>query len=62
MNEEANIIENEEITTNVITYENTTTTTYEVAKNINTVLNVLTFTIIIICLYKYLKTTFFIRK
>lgn len=62
MNEEANIIENEEITTNVITYENTTTTTYEVAKNINTVLIVLTFTIIIIFLYKYLKTTFFIRK
>lgn len=62
MNEETNIIENEEITTNVITYENTTTTTYEVAKNINTVLNVLTFTIIIIFLYKYLKTTFFIRK
>ena len=62
MNEEANIIENEEITTNVITYENTTTTTYEVARNINTVLIVLTFTIIIIFLYKYLKTTFFIRK
>lgn len=61
MNEETNIITNEEIT-NVITYENTTSTAYDIAKNTNTMLTVLTFTVIIIFLYKYLKNTFFIRK
>ena len=62
MNEETNINTNEEITENVITYENTTTNAYEIAKNTNTMLSVLTFTVIIIFLYKYLKNTFFIRK
>ncbi len=62
MNEETNIITNEEITENVITYENTTSTAYDIAKNTNTMLTVLTFTVIIIFLYKYLKNTFFIRK
>lgn len=62
MNEETNINTNEEITENVITYENTTSTAYDIAKNTNTMLTVLTFTVIIIFLYKYLKNTFFIRK
>lgn len=62
MNEETNIITNEEITENVITYENTTSTAYDIAKNTNTMLTVLTFTVIVIFLYKYLKNTFFIRK
>ena len=62
MNEEINSIINEEITANLITYENTATTTYEVASNIHTMLSLLVFVIIIIFLYKYLKNTFFIRK
>lgn len=62
MNEETNINTNEEITENFITYENTTSTAYDIAKNTNTMLTVLTFTVIIIFLYKYLKNTFFIRK
>lgn len=62
MNEELNLLTNEETIENLITYENTTTTTYEVAKNINTMLSILTFVVIIIFLYKYLKNTFFIRK
>lgn len=62
MNEEINLLINEEITENIITYDEGPTTTYEVAKNINTMLSVLSFTIIIIFLYKYLKNTFFIRK
>ena len=37
-------------------------TAYDIAKNTNTMLTVLTFTVIIIFLYKYLKNTFFIRK
>ena len=62
MNEATNINTNEEITENVITYDNTTATAYDIAKNTNTMLTVLTFTVIIIFLYKYLKNTFFIRK
>ena len=62
MNEETNINTNEEITENFITYENTTSTAYDIAKNTNTMLTVLTFTVIIIFLYKYLKNTFPIRK
>lgn len=63
MNEELNITNtNEDVFDNLITYEETANTTYEVATNIHTILCVLTFTVIIIFLYKYLKNTFFIRK
>lgn len=58
MGEDTNLLTNEEITANFITYENTTGTAYEIAKNTNTILNVLTFAVIIIFLYKYLKNTF----
>lgn len=58
MNEEINI----EKTTQVIEYENNNTNVYEVANNIHTMLSVLTFTIIIIFLYKYLKNNFSFRK
>lgn len=50
---------NEEIETNsIITYENTTSTTYDVACNINTMVGVLTFVVIIIFMYKFLKNSF----
>lgn len=62
MNEELDLDVIEETTENTITYENTATTTYEVANNIHTMLSVLTFVIIIIFLYKYLKTNFSLRK
>lgn len=62
MNEELNLNIIKETTENNITYENTATTTYEVANNIHTMLSVLTFVIIIIFLYKYLKTNFSLRK
>lgn len=54
MNEETNIITNE-----VIEIENNISdTVYGVAKNINSMLSVLTFTIIIFFMYKYLKACF----
>ncbi len=62
MNEELNVNIVEDTTENLITYENTSATTYEVANNIHNMLCVLTFVVIIIFLYKYLKNTFFIRK
>lgn len=52
MNEETNIITNE------IIVKDTPDTIYEVALNINTILSVLTFTIIIIFLYRYIKCCF----
>ena len=52
MNEENIVLEN--IETNITT----PTTVYGVAKDINTLLSVLTFVIIIIFLYKYLKNCF----
>lgn len=52
MNEETNIITNEVIV------KDTPNTVYEVALHINTMLSVLTFTIIIIFLYKYIKCCF----
>lgn len=45
--------------TNVLLQDDTI---YNVCKNINTILSLLTFVIIIIFLYKYLKTTFNVRK
>ena len=50
MTEETNIITNEIIETE--------STIYEVAKDINLMVSVLTFTIIVIFLYKYLKDSF----
>lgn len=52
MNEEINIITNE------IIVKDTTSTIYEVALNINTMLCVLTFTIIVIFLFNYLRISF----
>lgn len=52
MNEEMNIITNE-----IIEIDNLDTI-YNVAKNINLMLSVLTITIIIIFMYKYLKSCF----
>lgn len=50
------------VISNTISETNNNTTVYDVAKNINTMLSVLTFTIIIIFLFKYLKSTFGFRK
>lgn len=58
MNEELNV----EKTSEVIIYENNNTNIYEIANNIHTMLSVLTFTIMIIFLYKYLKNNFGFRK
>lgn len=55
---EENILLNE-TNTNVLLQDDTI---YNVCKNINTILSLLTFVIIIIFLYKYLKTTFNVRK
>ena len=52
MNEETNVITNEVIEIDIAD------TIYDVAKNINLMLSVLTFTIIIFFLYKYLKACF----
>ena len=56
MNEEINIITNE------IIEVDTEETVYLIAKNINTMLSVLTFTIIVIFLYKFLKSNFSLKK
>lgn len=54
---------NEEINkTNEIIEVETSKTVYEVAQNIHTMLSVLTFTIIIIFLYKYLKSNFSLKR
>lgn len=52
MNEETNVAVNE------IIVKDEPSTIYEVALNINTILSVLTFTIIIIFLYRYIKCCF----
>ena len=51
MNEE-NVIEN------VIVYNDVSDTIYDIASNVRTILSVLTFVVIIIFLYKYLKSCF----
>lgn len=56
MEEETNIITNE------IILSDTADTVYKVASNIHTMLSVLTFTIIIIFLYKFLKSNFSLKK
>ena len=64
MNEEINVVTNEtiEYVTNEIIEVDTDGNVYKVAKNINTMLSVLTFTIIIIFLFKYLKVSFPFRR
>lgn len=56
MEEETNFITNEII----VSYDDNTI--YNVASNIHTMLSVLTFTIIIIFLYKFLKSNFSLKK
>ena len=58
MNEELNTEETFETTIS----EESNTNIYQVASNIHTMLSVLTFTIMIIFLYKYLKSNFGFRK
>ena len=61
-------LENENVSTeNIVlneTIENKTTdnNTKSLGENISTLLSLLNFVIIVIFLYNYLKTTFFIRK
>ena len=57
--EETNLIENnvEDENTSIVS-SSSTPAAYDVALKINTMLNVLTFTIIIIFLYKFLKNCF----
>ena len=54
---------NEEINkTNEIIEVETSKTVYDVAQNINTMLSVLTFTIIVIFLFNYLKSGFSLKR
>ena len=57
--EYTNSVENNEEYENIVSVPSSSTpTAYDVAVNINKMLNVLTFTIIIIFLYKFLKNCF----
>lgn len=57
MNKETNIITNE-----ILEVDTTSNTIYDICKDIHTMLSVLTFTIIIIFLFKILKSNFSLRK
>lgn len=58
MNEVNNIITNDIIQIN----DNNSTTVYDVAQNIYTIVSTLTFIIIVIFVYRYLKTCFKCRN